>query len=159
VAHLWTAGYLCEQQALTARERIPAHLFPEPEPVERWLNESKSEVFPAPAAFKAWFNKYRPEVVISKASFVLPLLKEMGLRVPRDVAFVDVFLDKSDGAIAGVQQNNTTVGALAVEILAGQLQHNKYGVPEIPTTTYVEGTWHDGSTCPMPAKARAGGSL
>ena len=152
VDHLWTAGYLCEQQALTARERIPAHLFPEPEPVERWLNESKSEVFPEPAAFKAWFEKYRPEVVISKASFVLPLLKEMGLRVPRDVAFVDVFLEKNDGAVAGVQQNHTTVGALAVEILAGQLQHNKYGVPEIPTTTYVEGTWHDGATCPMPAK-------
>jgi LacI family transcriptional regulator len=155
VDHLWTAGYLCEQQALTARERIPAHLFPEPEPVERWLNESKSEVFPEPAAFKAWFEKYRPEVVISKASFVLPLLKEMGLRVPRDVAFVDVFLEKNDGAVAGVQQNHTTVGALAVEILAGQLQHNKYGVPEIPTTTYVEGTWHDGATCPMPAKRAA----
>lgn len=156
VDHLWTAGYLCEQQALTARERIPAHLFPEPEPVERWLNESKSEVFPEPAAFKAWFEKYRPEVVISKASFVLPLLKEMGLRVPRDVAFVDVFLEKNDGAVAGVQQNHTTVGALAVEILAGQLQHNKYGVPEIPTTTYVEGTWHDGATCPMPAKRAVG---
>jgi LacI family transcriptional regulator len=51
--------------------------------------------------------------------------------------------------MAGVRQNHTTVGALAVEILAGQLQHNKYGVPEIPTTTYVEGTWHDGVTCPL----------
>lgn len=153
VDHLWTAGYLCEQQALTARERIPAHLFPEPEPVERWLNESKSEVFPEPAAFKRWFVKYRPEVVISKASFVLPLLEEMRLRVPRDVAFVDVFLDHPDGTTAGVRQNHITVGELAVEILAGQLQHNKFGVPEIPTTTFVEGTWHDGASCPFPARA------
>ncbi|MEJ1971050.1 MAG: hypothetical protein WDM96_00535 [Lacunisphaera sp.] len=36
VDHLWTAGYLCEQQVLGDRDRIPAHLFPEPEPVERW---------------------------------------------------------------------------------------------------------------------------
>jgi LacI family transcriptional regulator len=158
VDHLWTAGYLCEQQVLTARERIPVHLFPEPEPVERWLSESKAEVFPEPAAFAAWFEKYRPEVVISKASFVLPLFKAMGLRVPRDVAFVDVFLGDSAGAVAGVQQNHTTVGELAVEILAGQLQHNKYGVPKIPTTTYVEGTWHDGATCPMPARAAAAGN-
>lgn len=27
-----------------------------------------------------------------------------------------------------------------VALLAGQFQHNKYGVPEIPTTTFVEGT-------------------
>lgn len=149
VDHLWTAGYLCEQQALTTRERIPAHLFPEPEPVERWLNESKEEVFPEPGAFAAWFNKHRPEVVISKGSFVLPILEKMGLRVPHDVAFVDVFLSDLSGRIAGVRQNHTTVGALAVEILAGQLQHNKYGVPEIPTTTYVEGTWHNGASCPV----------
>jgi LacI family transcriptional regulator len=155
VDHLWTAGYLCEQQVLAPQERIPAHLFPEPEPVERWLNESKSKVLPEPAAFEAWFNTYRPEVVISKASFVLPLFKKMGLCVPRDVAFVDVFLGDTQGATAGVWQNHTTVGALAVEILAGQLQHNKFGVPKIPTTTYVEGTWHDGATCP-PARLNRG---
>jgi LacI family transcriptional regulator len=154
VDHLWTAGYLCEQQVLGARERMPVHLFPEPEPVERWLNESKSEVLPEPEAFVEWFEKHRPEVIISKASFVLPLLKKMGLSVPRDVAFVDVFLDDFSGKTAGVKQNHTTVGALAVEILAGQLQHNKYGVPEIPTTTYVEGTWHNGASCPMPAPDR-----
>jgi LacI family transcriptional regulator len=149
VDHLWTAGYLCEQQVLATREKLPPHLFPAPEPVERWLNESKSDVAVEPGPFAAWFEKYRPEVIISKASFVLPALKAMGVRVPKDVAFVDVFLDKDDGVMAGVQQNHTTVGALAVEILAGQLQHNKYGVPAIPTTTYVEGTWHDGATCPM----------
>jgi LacI family transcriptional regulator len=68
--------------------------------------------------------------------------------VPRDVAFVDVFLESNDGRTAGVRQNHEALGELAVEILAGQLHHNKYGVPEIPTTTYVEGTWFDGVTCP-----------
>ena len=158
VDHLWTAGCLCEQRALAAGEAIPPHFFPEPEPVARWLNESQAEVFPEPQAFIKWFRKYRPEVVISKASFVLPIFREMGLSVPEDVAFVDVFLDDPSGRTAGVKQNHPTVGALAVEILAGQLQHNKYGVPEIPTTTYVEGTWFAGASCPMPkpAAARAG---
>lgn len=155
VDHLWTAGYLCEQQVLKPRDRLPVHLFPEPEPRERWLNETEAEAFPDPKAFAAWFKRYRPEVIISKASFVLPILKKMGLSVPGDVAFVDVFLSDFSGAIAGVRQNHTAVGALAVEILAGQLQHNKYGVPEIPTTTYVEGTWHDGATCPLSAVLRA----
>jgi LacI family transcriptional regulator len=86
--------------------------------------------------------------VCSSDLFVRPRFEELGLKVPRDVSFVDVFLDDFDGQTAGVRQNHATVGELAVEILAGQLHHNKYGVPEIPTTTYVEGTWFDGATCP-----------
>lgn len=159
VDHLWTAGFLCEQQLLKARERLPAHLYPEEEPRARWLDESEAEVAPEPKAFAAWFRRHRPEVIIGKSAWVLPMLKRMGLSVPGDVAFVDVFLDDLSGAVAGVRQNHTTVGALAVEILAGQLQHNKYGVPAIPTTTYVEGTWHNGATCPMPAGMRANPAL
>lgn len=153
VDHLWMAGFLCEQQGLAARDRLPAHLFPAAEPVERWLNESQAEVQPDPAAFRHWLEKSRPEVIISKASFVLPQLKALQLRVPRDLAFVDVFLEQPGGPLAGVRQNHAEVGALAVEILAGQLQHNKFGVPEIPTTTYVEGTWFDGASCPPRAGA------
>lgn len=156
VDHLWTAGFLCEQAKLSPKDRIPMMLFPDAEPVENWINESKGDVLPEPRSFAEWFNEYRPEVVISKASFVLPLLVAMRLRVPRDVAFVDVFLNKPGGRTGGVRQNHATVGALAVEILAGQLQHNKYGVPEIPTTTYVEGTWFDGASCP--AKTKSGRS-
>jgi LacI family transcriptional regulator len=152
--HLWTAGFLCEQQNLAPKERIPPHIFPGPVPVERWFNESKTDVATDPGPFEDWFGRYQPEVIISKASFVMPQFKRMGLRIPRDVAFVEVFLDEFTGQTAGVRQNHTTVGALAVEILAGQLQHNKFGVPEIPTTTFVEGTWFDGASCPMPFFAR-----
>jgi len=148
VDHLWTAGFLCEQQHLPTVERMPAHIFPEPLPVERWFNENNAPVVADLPAFSKWFERYQPEVLISKGSFVLPLLARMGVRIPRDMAFVDVFLDKADGVTAGVRQNHATVGEVAVEILAGQLQHNKFGVPEIPTTTFVEGTWFDGLSCP-----------
>lgn len=159
VDHMWTAGYLCEQQQLKPKERIAAHLFPAATPVERWLNESTSDVVVELAPFVEWYRRCRPEVIISKSSFVLPALKEMNLRIPDDVKFVDVFLERADGALAGVRQNHTTVGELAVEILAGQLQHNKFGVPAIPTTTYVEGTWHDGATCPPLARTGVAGDL
>lgn len=148
VDHHWTAGYLCEQQPLDERDRLPAHIFPAAHPVERWFNEHGGAVEPDAAEFRLWLERHRPDVIISKADFVLPLLKKMGLRVPRDIAFVDLFLDATDGAVAGVRQNHETVGALAVELLAGQLQLNKYGLPEIPTTTFVEGTWFDGTSCP-----------
>lgn len=158
VDHLWTAGFLCEQQNLAAGMRIPAHIFPAPQPVERWFNENNAPVVVDADSFAQWFGKHRPEVLIGKGSFVLPTLAKLGVRIPRDLAFVDVFLEQPDGVTAGVRQNHRTVGEIAVEILAGQLQHNKFGVPEIPTTTFVEGTWFDGLSCPpfrAPAKKAA----
>lgn len=131
VDRLWSAGFLWEQQALPVRQRISPYLFPQKESLEAWIERTK------------------PEVVIGKAEFVLPTFKTMRLRVPKDIAFVDIFLDDTSGKTAGVRQNHTTVGALAVELLAGLLQHNKRGIPEIPTTTYVEGTWFDGQSLPL----------
>jgi LacI family transcriptional regulator, galactose operon repressor len=159
VDHLWTAGFLCEQANVAPEDRIPLLLFPEAEPIDAWMAESKADVVAPQAAFARWYRKHRPEVVISKASFVQPCLSALGLRVPRDVSLVDVFLENPGGRMAGVRQNHETVGELAVEILAGQLHHNKYGVPEIPTTTYVEGTWFGGATCPPRRRAPARAAL
>ncbi len=155
VDHLWTAGFLCEQANLPADERIPILLFPEAEPVAAWMGESSSDVMVPLGAFQRWYKKYAPEVIISKGSFVQSCLAEMKLKVPRDVALVDVFLSDVSGKTAGVRQNHETVGELAVEILAGQLHHNKFGIPEIPTTTYVEGTWFNGASCPIKKGALA----
>lgn len=130
VDHLYRAGFLWEQQKLPAEHRLSPYLIPNKQPLADWIRQ------------------HQPEVIISKAEFVHPTFKEMGLRVPKDIAFVDIFLDDAGGRTAGVVQNHTEVGRLAVELLAGQLQQNKYGIPNIPTTTYVEGTWRDGRSLP-----------
>jgi LacI family transcriptional regulator len=148
VDHLWKAGFLCEQDRLPMVDRIPPYFFPDAEPVDLWFNEDRAPLTVDPGALKKWLGKYRPDVVITKSSFVQAALTELGLRVPRDLLLVDVFLEDDTGLLAGVRQNHRTVGALAVETVAGQLQHGKRGVPEIPTTTYVEGTWFDGASCP-----------
>jgi len=148
VDHMFTAGYLCAQQDLPEDKLIPPFIFPPKEPVYEWFNE-RSDLHPDMDSFKAWWDQYRPEVIISKASFVRPLLKELGLHVPEDVAFVDIFHDGQKSAFtAGVKQNHKAVGALALEILAGRLSHNKVGLPKMPTTTYVDGTWISGPSLP-----------
>jgi LacI family transcriptional regulator len=149
VDHFWSAGYLCEQQNIAPEDRVPMFQFPDPEPADDWINEGKSDAVASRDALARWLEKHRPEVVISKASFVLPVLEQLGVRVPDDLAFVDVFLEDTTGAMAGVRQNHAAVGALAVEMLASRLQHNDRGAPEIPTTTYVDGTWFDGRTLPV----------
>jgi LacI family transcriptional regulator len=147
VDRMWSSGYLCERQDIPEEDHLPAFLFPEPEPVEEWINERES-VVPTVASFSRWLQLHKPEVIISKSSFVLPVLEEMGMKIPRDIAFIDLFLEKRDGRMAGVWQNHETVGSLSVQLLAGQLTQNVFGIPEIPTTTYVDGTWVPGDTLP-----------
>jgi len=144
----WTAGYLTAQQELPVRDRLPAHVFPKALPVERWFHETNASVVADAGPFKQWLERYRPDVVIAKAAYVRPLMKQFGLEIPRDIAFANLFLEKGDGREAGVRQNHDVVGATAVEILTGQLQHHRFGVPVTPLKTYVDGTWFDGATCP-----------
>jgi LacI family transcriptional regulator len=153
VDHNWTAGFLCEQQHLSPKNRVPAHIFPEPLPVDRWFFETNASVQADLKPFAKWLKQHKPDVIVSKAAYVLPLLEQLGLKIPQDIAFVNLFLDQADGSMAGVRQNHDMVGGVAVEILAGQLQHNKFGLPEVPTTTFVEGTWYDGASCPNRASA------
>ncbi len=148
VDHLWTAGFLAEQSLYPEAERVPMFLFPDPEPVEAWMSESKDFVEAPPQSFAAWFKKQKPDVILTHRGFTARCFEQLGIQAPRDVALVDLFLESPDGTVAGVRQNHHQVGQIAVEILAGQLHYNKYGVPEIPTTTFVEGTWFDGATCP-----------
>jgi LacI family transcriptional regulator len=144
----WSAGFLAMQQMLPEAERIPILNFPEESDLDRAQGEFA--VRPASrATLGRWLVEHRPEVLISFLPFVKDTLDELGVVVPRDLAFVDVFLkDDSDGRVAGIRQNCQRVGELAVEILVGQLQQHSYGLPELPTITMVEGTWCDGDSLP-----------
>lgn len=148
VDHNWTAGYLTAQQDLRMRDRLPVHLFPPLHPVGRWFHETDASVVADLKPFQQWFERHRPEVVIAKAAYVLPVIAALGLRIPQDLAFANLFLEESNGAMGGVRQNHDLVGSVAVEVVASQLQHHKFGVPAIPLKTYVDGTWFDGDSCP-----------
>lgn len=138
VDHAWSAGFLAEQQHLTPEERIPILFYSQP----------GSDPLVPRAALEDWYRKFRPEVIVSYAPFVRERLGELGLAVPGDVAYVEIFLQDFDGRIAGVRQNCRHVGELAVDLLVGQLHLHRRGVPEFATTTLVEGTWFDGATLP-----------
>ena len=142
----WSAGFLAEQQTLPLEDRIPICGFGGIPSEESTVTKEGVELLPA-GTFTRWFMEYRPEVIISHGPHVRRQMAAAGLVVPRDVAFVEMFL-APDGRTAGVRHNCTRVGELAVEILAGQLQQYAWGIPPFPTTTLVEGTWFDGDSLP-----------
>ncbi len=143
----WSAGFLAEQQRLAPGDRLPI-LFYSPSPGSgESSGEGPEHVVPA-AELKTWLRRYRPEVLLSRWTFVGPALATLGVSVPANVGFAEIFLEETNGQVAGVRQNCHHVGEVAVELLAVQLHQHVQGVPSVPTATFVEGTWFDGKTLP-----------
>ncbi len=146
VGRAWSAGFLAEQQDLEPEEQIPI------------LHYGPARMMDAPAAsdwsvpreeFRRWYGAYRPEVVLSYGRFVHEVIASLGISVPGDVAFADIFLHDEPGRTAGLRHNSDRVGEVAVEMLVAQLHRHSFGLPDIPSCTLVEGDWCDGRTLPV----------
>lgn len=97
---------------------------------------------------RRWIERHRPDVLLGWNRWIRPLLDSLGLRVPRDVAFID--LDRGDAVedAAGIRQHHRAIGAMAVDRVVHLLLHNLRGTPAVATRTLVEGTWCEGGTLP-----------
>lgn len=142
--HTWSTSFAAEQSRLPATPRIPV-LLQGPAPAEAGSHAGAS---PEVARLANWFAEFNPDVVLGSWAVTSGMWASLGLRVPRDLAFVDLLHDGSDSAIAGVRQSGERAGEVAVEIVVHQLQQNLRGLPAAPTTTLVEGVWRDGASLP-----------
>jgi LacI family transcriptional regulator len=101
----------------------------------------------ARGAFMKWFRKTSPDVVVSTGGLsIIEWLKELGLRVPRDVGHVRLSVAKDEKFLSGVYENGLLIGRTAVEFLVGMLQRGECGLPETPIRILVEGAWRPGKT-------------
>jgi len=143
----WSAGFLAEQQALPEADRVPLFMY-----LDGRYSQLDEQVHPADETLlprlKAWLDRHQPEVVLGYGGIVFPWLELAGLRVPQDLAFVDIQLETDDGRLAGMRHNSQDVGETAMEVLAAQLRQNRFGVPRLASTTLIEGTWNDGASLP-----------
>ncbi|MFA6960921.1 MAG: LacI family DNA-binding transcriptional regulator [Opitutaceae bacterium] len=129
---LHLAAFLAYQQTLKKARRVTPLLYD---------GQTAAEI-------RRWFSTCRPDVILSTSAGV-DELAEAGVRVPDDAALVKLLLwDKTEGA-AGVMPGYERLGAAAIDLLAGQLQHDDYGVPEDPKIMQVEGRWCDGASLPV----------
>ena len=151
---VWSAAFHAEQYRCHLRDKLPIlHLQ---SPVDEL---SAEEISPHDAANDAasllrWCRQYRPDVVLGPAPALLGHIRRSGFQVPGDFAYVDLAL-AGPGHAAGVWVDEEKVGELAVEMLAGQLQQNSFGLPAAAAVTAIGGTWCDGATLPAKAPAAA----
>lgn len=99
-------------------------------------------------AFWRWFDRHRPDAIVTDANFyIIDILKERGLRAPRDVgvACFSRFTDMNP-TISAVTQDLRAIGSAAVDRLHTNLLRSAYGVPEHSHGTLLHGHWEEGTT-------------
>jgi LacI family transcriptional regulator len=126
----WVASFLVEQ--LGAEHSVPLFVPDD----AKWNFEN----------FRKWFDANEPDVVISHEEAALEWLRKLGAHVPNDVGFIDLNCADQSGQFAGIYQNGPAIGAVAVDFLIGMIQRNERGVPALPHSLLVEGTWVEGKT-------------
>lgn len=136
--HRHTAGYLMEEASLPADRRVPPLLFP----------YNISEI-PLRGMIARWVRRHQVDVVLCNWGIIEKMLRHEGLKVPEEVACASLCLcEPIPTGLAGVRPNLHLVGERAVSIVVAQLKSTERGLPEFPSSIYVQSVWQDGPSAP-----------
>jgi LacI family transcriptional regulator len=142
-----TKSFLAEQRGGRAHEAIALlqHDFADASDKDETAGFSSAQS----NALRTWMLSQKPDLVISLSPAVAETLVRLGYSIPEDIGFLELSAAEHDSDFAGVRQNCEHVGAVAVEKLVALMQQNQSGIPTIPTTTFVEPSWIEGSSLRM----------
>lgn len=137
IGHRWEAAFLLEGWMASERKTVPILTGP--------INDG---ALATPPTFSAWLKRHRPDVVITTPSDRASEWIAATKAISAQTGFASLGLRDRSGEIAGVWQNHTRLGAIAVELLAAKLQRNEHGAEHATDTHLVEGEWIDGASLP-----------
>jgi DNA-binding LacI/PurR family transcriptional regulator len=102
-----------------------------------------------PVKLRAWLRKHRPDAIIGTFDEGFGAwLKSLGYKLPRELALVSLSLPVDDEQHAGIYQRSPTIGARAVDLLIGALNHNESGLLAMRQVLQIEGEWRSGPSLP-----------
>jgi LacI family transcriptional regulator len=132
----FTGGLFSLHQDLEPEDRVP-------------FLELPHEVEQGRDFFCSWVARHAPDVVISMDTHAPVWIKGMGLRMPKDIAFVSHDWVQSMSGIAGIDQRRPHVASAAVDLLAVQMSRFERGVPAVPRQVLIPSAWVDGDSAPV----------
>jgi LacI family transcriptional regulator len=136
--HRHTAGYLMELASIPRDRQVPPLIFP--------YNTNDESLGPMIAR---WVKRNQVDAVLCNWISIREVIARAGLRVPDDVACACLCLcDPVPEGLAGVRPRLDLVGERAVSIVVTQLKSGSLGLPEVPSSIYVQSTWQDGPSAP-----------
>lgn len=98
--------------------------------------------------FTEWVKVHNIETVVAFNSTVYWHLVRAGIRIPDEVALVDLHLSTLHEGLAGVLAGGWHSGAELIELVHKGLLANAYGVPKLKVHHIMEPAWMDGASLP-----------
>lgn len=106
------------------------------------------------AGFAEWFRTHRPEAVIGFSDAHFFTLREMQVRIPRDVAYVSLQATTRPGEVAALADVNGAIGRASLSLLENLIRQGDSGLPEQPQTLLVRPAFAPGQSLPEVARAK-----
>jgi DNA-binding LacI/PurR family transcriptional regulator len=94
-----------------------------------------------------WLERHRPDAILTTQPYFPQLLRELGYRIPEDIAVAgtsvcDIPVD------AGIDQRSVEIGRIAIQMLIKQINVGERGPASNPCRILVESRWQDGTSLP-----------
>ncbi len=99
------------------------------------------------SVFMQWYSENQPDIVLGLDPRVGAWIDEINRRHSSSVGFVHLSKKKNE-PYAGVNLHTFDVGQASIDALARELYLNRYGLPPMPETILIAGTWEDGLSAP-----------
>ncbi len=96
--------------------------------------------------FVDWHRQHRPDAIVGHRQAMVEWLARIGVKVPRDVGFVNLNLTERTAPCAGLDLGPRRLGAAAIETVVAMLHRQERDVPAHPQTITLEADWFDGPT-------------
>ena len=136
--HRHTAGFLMEEAAIPPDRRVPPLVFP--------YNLSEASLS---GMIARWVRRNKVDAVLCNWMNIRSMLEHEGLNVPDEVACASLCLcNPVPPGLAGVEPKLHLVGERAVSIVVAQLKSTERGLPDSPSSIYVQSVWKDGASAP-----------
>ncbi len=112
------------------------------------LNQKKADNANASKQrFMQWIRDEKPDVCLCINREIPEWLKEMGLKIPKDIGVVMLDLNDDNMHIGtGVNQRMECLGSKAADILIAQINRGEIGIPAFQAGTLITGEWRNGPT-------------
>ncbi len=134
--HGWISGFLTWQYHTPSNFNIPPYLVPGIARDTPWDKD----------LFARWLEKWKPDAIVSNTEQPLYLARELGYRIPDELAYASLHRLYADAPWAGVDRQPKQIGAAGMDLVISQLQNNEFGLPAYPKTVSIKSLWREGPT-------------
>jgi len=124
VERKWLGAYLACQQELPPAQQVPPLLAPLDAP-----------------AFGDWCRQHHPDALLTTDSRVMPLVQSLPRSQRPAVGLL--MLQEALKNCPGVDYRFEHIGAVAADLVVGQIHRNERGCPAIPHTVEVDARWQN----------------